>query len=560
MRQQLSLAAIAIFIGLLFLQETKAQGGNTQYGNGALQSNDGWFNCAFGNGALYSNTGSYNNAFGLNALHYNTTGNDNSAFGGYALGSNTTGSNNTANGYQALYLNTTGSNNTASGVYALYSNTTGSSNTANGYGALYFNTTGSFNTASGWDVLSSNTTGISNTANGYQSLKRNTTGNYNTAIGYQVLFSSTTATQNTAIGYQTLYYNTTGSYNTASGFGALDRNTAGFSNTATGMNALYFNTTGSHNVASGNYSLANNTTGSRNTALGDSAGARYSYGNSTFIGYQTTTTAALTNVTVIGYQASATASNQVRVGNNAVTSIGGKVGWTTFSDGRFKKNVKEDVPGLAFITKLRPVTYNLDIEGMDKATGISKQTEAEQITSGIAAAKEKHTGFLAQEVEKAANELNYEFGGVDKPKNDKDLYGLRYAEFVVPLVKAVQELSKENDELKSRLDKVEAMLSAQLQTEASQNVHLTGMARLEQNVPNPFNGITTIHYYLPSNKVNAYINFYSSAGQLLKSVKIASGGKGSINLNAGDLPSGVYQYALIIDGKVSDKKQMLRAN
>jgi hypothetical protein len=54
--------------------------------------------------------------------------------------------------------------------------------------------------------------------------------------------------------------------------------------------------------------------------------------------------------------------------------------------------------------------------------------------------------LLAQDVEKAAKDLNYDFSGVDAPKNDKDLYALRYAEFVVPLVKAVQELSQQNDE------------------------------------------------------------------------------------------------------------------
>ncbi len=230
--------------------------------------------------------------------------------------------------------------------------------------------------------------------------------------------------------------------------------------------------------------------------------------------------------------------------------------WTTFSDGRFKKNIKEDVPGLIFINKLKPVTYNLDIEGLDKATGISKQAEKEQTTSGATAANQKLTGFVAQEVKEAAKKVNYEFSGVDKPKNDRDLYGLRYAEFVVPLVKAVQELSKENDELKTRLDKLEALLSSQLQTEAF--VHLTGMARLEQNTPNPFNGTTTIQYYLPSKKSNAYINFYNSSGQLLKSVRITSQGKGSIHVSAGDLPAGVYQYALIVDGQISDTKQMMQ--
>lgn len=32
----------------------------------------------------------------------------------------------------------------------------------------------------------------------------------------------------------------------------------------------------------------------------------------------------------------------------------------------------------------------------------------------------------------------YDFSGVDKPEDANGLYGLRYAEFVVPLVKAVQ--------------------------------------------------------------------------------------------------------------------------
>ena len=49
------------------------------------------------------------------------------------------------------------------------------------------------------------------------------------------------------------------------------------------------------------------------------------------------------------------------------------------------------------------------------------------------------TGFLAQEVETAAESINYDFSGVVAPKNGQGLYSLRYAEFVVPLVKSVQE-------------------------------------------------------------------------------------------------------------------------
>jgi len=41
---------------------------------------------------------------------------------------------------------------------------------------------------------------------------------------------------------------------------------------------------------------------------------------------------------------------------------------------------------------------------------------------------------------------------VDKPKNEKDFYGLRYAEFVVPLVKGMQEQQVIIEEQKKNLD------------------------------------------------------------------------------------------------------------
>ena len=66
-----------------------------------------------------------------------------------------------------------------------------------------------------------------------------------------------------------------------------------------------------------------------------------------------------------------------------------------------------------------------------------------------------YTGFIAQEVEKAANEVGFNFSGVDAPKNENDFYGLRYAEFVVPLVKAVQEQQKVIEELTKRIEELE---------------------------------------------------------------------------------------------------------
>jgi len=143
------------------------------------------------------------------------------------------------------------------------------------------------------------------------------------------------------------------------------------------------------------------------------------------------------NSTAIGYDASVYFSNQIRIGNASVFSIGGYASWTNVSDRRFKTNIKENVVGLAFIKKLRPVTYQLDMDAIakfNKTPDSLRLPESERLK-----AQEIQTGFIAQEVEQAAKDVHYNFHGVDKPKSKEDHYGLRYAEFVVPLVKAVQE-------------------------------------------------------------------------------------------------------------------------
>ena len=104
---------------------------------------------------------------------------------------------------------------------------------------------------------------------------------------------------------------------------------------------------------------------------------------------------------------------------------------------KLKKSIKETIPGLSFIMKLRPVSYYLN---MDAIASFLKTPDSLRLKAAeTEKSKVLQTGFVAQEVEQAAKEINFDFGGIDKPKNKEDYYGLRYAEFVVPLVKAVQE-------------------------------------------------------------------------------------------------------------------------
>jgi hypothetical protein len=339
-------------------------------------------------------------------------------------------------------------------------------NAAVGVNAMPANTSGFYNVALGSQALFKNTSGAYNSGIGFQALYNNTAGIDNTAMGANSLFSNT-AHYNSAFGFQTLFANTSGQGNSAFGLQALKNNTTGDFLVSVGYQSLYNNTTGDYNIAFGKHAMYNNTTGSNNTAVGYEAG---NYGttnsNCTYIGYQTrnTSTTDYTNSTALGNQAIITADNQVRIGNSSMTSIGGYVAWTNVSDKRFKSNIKEDVKGLDFILKLRPVSYNLDIEKINEFLNIDEYDKA----SASRKSAERQTGFIAQEVEKTANEVDFEFSGVDKPKNNNDHYGLRYSQFVVPLVKAVQELNtkneklqKENELLRLRLERIEQKLNIQ---------------------------------------------------------------------------------------------------
>jgi hypothetical protein len=443
-------------IGLYFNDGTSWQAGffgntansTTVGGYLALVANtSGTENTAQGNSALYTNTtGSHNTANGYRAL-YSSNADYNSAMGSQALYSNTSGYQNTAIGYDAMYYNTTGYNNTAVGYQALLNNTSGTDNIAFGKSTLTSNTTGSFNTGIGEYAMNSNTTGASNTATGYKALYNNTTGYENTANGYLAMNTNTTGSDNVANGMQTLLSNTTGSFNNAAGQNSMFHNTTGSNNSGYGYYSLFTSTTGSSNTANGKYALELNSSGSWNTAMGDSALFTNTTGTkNTAVGYQADVSSNnFSNSTAIGYGASVNASNKALIGNTAVTVIGGQVGWSTLSDGRFKTNVKNYLPGLSFIRDLRPVSYTYT----NSSNGI------------------EYNGFIAQEVEETLHKLGIQFSGLCKPQNENDNYSLRYSDFVVPLVNAVKELDARNGLLEEKIKKLEE-ISVTLQSQIKQ--------------------------------------------------------------------------------------------
>lgn len=374
----------------------------------------------------------WNTSLGLRALPDIADGIDNTAIGANALRENISGSANTGIGAGTLYRNKAGYN-TAVGSNVLLLNTTGQANTVAGWQGMYSNTGGSFNTVMGARALWSNTTGYSNVVIGAGSLMFSRTANNMVAIGDSALFSyNHNASQaSTAVGSKALYSATTGVGNVAVGSEVLYRNTTGHSNTGVGNDVLYRNITGIANTALGNRALAYNT-GSYNTAIGYNSGHPESRSPSNF--------------TAIGYNAGYVGnnSNTIEIGNTSVSWIGGQVAWSTYSDEKIKDDIKANVPGLAFISKLRPVTYKLNIHRQNGMAG--KAIDTVQWDGKYDIEKITQTGFLAQDVARAAKECNYDFSGITAPKGPGQLYSLQYAAFVVPMVKAIQEQQQQIDD------------------------------------------------------------------------------------------------------------------
>ena len=537
-------------------------------GNSTTTGNENLF--TGNNTGTFNTTGSYNTAIGNLALHNNSTGLGNTAVGYGSLISNTSGKDNTGLGDSTLF-NNTGSANTAIGYQAGYSNTTGNYNTVIGFQAGYSNTTASSNHFEGFQSGFSNTTGGSNTFIGYYSGNKNVTGSYNTFVG-SYAGKNSTASSNHFIGFEAGFNTTSGYQNQFEGGLAGYTNTTGLANLFSGYTSGYYNTSGNYNVCLGWEAGYNNTTGFDNVCIGGLAGGYNNNSTCTIVGNNAQSSISLSNSSALGYTASITSNNQVRIGNGSVISIGGYANWSNISDGRVKKNIKTNVPGLAFINKLQPVTYNLNLDAADKIVqhpamkdkdGNIIQPSADELTARKEKEQIVYSGFIAQDVERAAKSLNYDFSGVDAAKNDKDLYGLRYSDFVVPLVKAVQELSGQNEELAIKNDELEKRISA------LENVSMSdGFAKLEpgnskpetllgQNIPNPFDNSTLIPFRIPKDCRDASIMITNTSTSEVISVIPISCKEDHLSIDAGILAGGAYSYTLFVDGKMIATRGMI---
>lgn len=117
-------------------------------------------------------------------------------------------------------------------------------------------------------------------------------------------------------------------------------------------------------------------------------------------------------------------------------------GAITTSDRNQKKYIKASALGLDFVNALRPVSFQWKSTPARKAKKDGRPDRT-------------HYGLIAQEVEAVLTadgiDTNDFAGYIANTDEEKETYGLRYNEFIGPMIKAIQELSTQVKELQNGL-------------------------------------------------------------------------------------------------------------
>jgi len=408
------------------------------------------------------NSAENNTAFGLNAADAITTADSVTVFGRSAGSAITTGSSSTFFGKEAGLAVTEGTNNIFMGVNAGHDVTTGGSNIAIGATAYDGCDTESHNIAIGRDALGGSIAGAEyNVAIGNYAADALTSGDHNVIIGDNAGTDMTTAGQNVLvgsyagtnlttgatqrvhlIGYASGFYMTDESYNIGIGnssLGGANINGAEY-NVAIGAFTGDALTTGDYNVLIGYNTGDSMTSGQKNICVGVNAGSGITTADDcTLIGH---------NAGFDALRSTTTGDGDLVVGSNSTANAFVKVSFNVGSDMRDKTDI-EDLPnaaGLNFINQIRPVTYVWD----NRDNYYSHTHEKYGWRDHSKKSTKVHTGFVAQEIKELEKSIGWEDDHIVDTSDEKS-FTLKYDRFVPSLVKAVQELSAEIEELKTKL-------------------------------------------------------------------------------------------------------------
>ena len=217
------------------------------------------------------------------------------------------------------------------------------------------------------------------------------------------------------------------------------------------------------------------------------------------------------------------------------------------SDIRLKENVislssiaKSQDETLGNVMNMNVIKYNF------KDMPVENSDTVQFHATGKCDKKQLHYGLSAQELRELYPDLVYE---------GQDGYlGINYIELVPILIRSIQELKQELDDVKGKgYNDIQLLRSS---TTSIQTVPPVTKNILYQNTPNPFKEETTIRFSLADGVQNAAICIFDLSGKLVKRIPISSG-ESSINVPGYEIGEGIFLYTLMVNGQEIDTKRMI---
>lgn len=228
------------------------------------------------------------------------------------------------------------------------------------------------------------------------------------------------------------------------------------------------------------------------------------------------------------------------------------------SDSRLNENVVslnergEGTNTLNNLLSMNVIEYNMKSRIMEEHRDdiVEDMTEEERAAyeylkkDEMKMSSRRHFGIDAEELQKIYPDLVLE---------GQDGYlSVNYVELVPLLIRSIQELKQELDEVKGET-KAKAHSFSSETTDLIAGV--TGNV-LYQNTPNPFKEKTVIRFNLAENVQNAAICIFDMQGKMLKNLPISSGME-SVSIGGYELGEGMFLYSLIVNGQEIDTKRMI---
>ena len=214
------------------------------------------------------------------------------------------------------------------------------------------------------------------------------------------------------------------------------------------------------------------------------------------------------------------------------------------SDERLKENIQPLYSALPLIKKLRPVTFDYNID--------HSKVENANVKAKLEKDDKNRLGFIAQDVQKLLPQTV-------KEREADSMLCIQLTDFIPLLVKGMQEQIAQIDSLKLVIEEMKAsdtMVKSAIVTGRTESSLLT-QAKLYQNNPNPFTENTIVKCFIPAETTLARLHVFNMQGVLMKTFEISGRNQTEVTISGAEFNPGMYIYSLVLDNREIDSKRMI---